>query len=89
MVLLLGTSALYHRIDWTPVARARMRRMDHAAIFMLIGGGYTPLFALVAIPNGGHGALVAIWMMVVIRTLPCVGAARHSVAPSFSSALIR
>ena len=62
LVLLFGTSALYHRVDWTPAARQRMRRMDHAAIFMLIGGGYTPLFALVALPNGGHGALAAIWI---------------------------
>jgi hemolysin III len=62
LVGLLGTSACYHRINWTPVARQRMRRMDHAAIFMLIGGGYTPLFALVESPTGGHGALAAIWV---------------------------
>ncbi len=62
---LFGTSACYHRIDWQPVARARMRRLDHAAIFLLIGGGYTPLFALVN-PNGGHGALLAIWCGVAV-----------------------
>jgi hemolysin III len=62
LILLFGTSAMYHRVDWTPLARQRMRRMDHAAIFMLIGGGYTPLFALVAHPTGGHGALAAIWI---------------------------
>jgi len=62
LVLLFGTSACYHRIDWTPPARARMRRMDHAAIFILIGGGYTPLFALVPSASGGHGALTAIWI---------------------------
>lgn len=58
---LFGTSALYHRIDWSPTARARMRRLDHAAIFVLIAGGYTPLFTLVPSQAGGHGALVAIW----------------------------
>jgi hemolysin III len=62
LTLLFGTSAMYHRVHWTPRARQRMRRMDHAAIFMLIGGGYTPLFALVAHPTGGHGALAAIWI---------------------------
>ncbi|MBX3192586.1 MAG: hemolysin III family protein [Labilithrix sp.] len=62
LVLLFGTSALYHRVDWTPAARQRMRRLDHAAIFMLIGGGYTPLFALVPSEAGGHGALAAIWI---------------------------
>lgn len=62
LVLLFGTSAMYHRVDWTPLARQRMRRLDHAAIFLLIGGGYTPLFALVAHPSGGHGALSAVWL---------------------------
>lgn len=62
LCLLFGTSACYHRIDWSPVARQRMRRMDHAAIFMLIAGGYTPLFSLVPSPSGGHGALAAIWI---------------------------
>ena len=62
LILLFGTSALYHRVNWTTVARARMRRMDHAAIFMLIAGGYTPLFSLVPSPAGGHGALAAIWI---------------------------
>ncbi len=59
---LFGTSALYHRIDWSVPARRRMRRLDHAAIFLLIGGGYTPLFALVPSSSGGHGALAAIWI---------------------------
>jgi hemolysin III len=59
---LFGTSALYHRIDWSPRARRRVRRLDHAAIFVLIAGGYTPLFALVPSTAGGHGALAAIWV---------------------------
>lgn len=66
LVILFGTSALYHRVDWTPAARQRMRRLDHAAIFLLIGGGYTPLFALVPLPGGGHGALLAIWLGVAV-----------------------
>src|SRR5580700_1818649 len=44
--LLFGTSALYHRVQWNPAQRQRMRRLDHAAIFVLIAGGYTPIFAL-------------------------------------------
>jgi hemolysin III len=62
LVLLFGVSALYHRVDWQPAARQRMRRLDHAAIFTLIAGGYTPLFALVPSSTGGHGALAAIWL---------------------------
>lgn len=66
LVNLFGTSACYHRIDWQPAARARMRRLDHAAIFLLIGGGYTPLFALVRPDGAGHGALLAIWIGVAV-----------------------
>jgi hemolysin III len=65
MILLFGTSALYHRRNWTEEARMLMRRLDHAAIFILIAGGYTPLFALVPSSSptlGGHGALAAIWI---------------------------
>jgi hemolysin III len=58
---LLGTSALYHRLHWSPSARQRMRSLDHAAIFVLIAGGYTPLLALVPSPSGGHAGLVMMW----------------------------
>ena len=69
LVNLFGTSALYHRVDWSPNARKRMRRLDHAAIFLLIGGGYTPLFALVPSTAGGHGALAAIWIGSLVGVL--------------------
>jgi len=62
LALLFGTSALYHRVQWNPAQRQRMRRLDHAAIFVLIAGGYTPIFALVPSSAGGHGALWAIWI---------------------------
>ncbi len=57
LALVFGISALYHRVSWGPVGRQRMRRVDHAMIFVLIAGGYTPLFALIPSRAGGHGAL--------------------------------
>jgi hemolysin III len=61
LVLLFGTSALYHRPMWTPTARARMRRADHAAIFVLIGGSYAPL-GLLALPTDvSHRLLGLVW----------------------------
>jgi hemolysin III len=58
---LLGTSALYHRVDWKrPHMRTWMRRLDHSMIFFLIAGTYTP-FALLAM----HGTL-AIAILVVV-----------------------
>jgi hemolysin III len=43
--LLFGVSALYHRRLWGPRMEALLRRLDHANIFLLIAGTYTP-FAL-------------------------------------------
>jgi hemolysin III len=42
-----GTSALYHRIRWTPRGLLWMRRLDHAGIYLLIAGTYTPVSLLV------------------------------------------
>jgi hemolysin III len=56
---LLGTSALYHRVNWRPVARRWWRRLDHAMIFVLIAASYTP-FALLAL----HGALATVVLCV-------------------------
>ena len=45
-VLLFGTSAVYHRGNWSPQTKAVLRRMDHANIFIIIAGTYTPLTVL-------------------------------------------
>jgi len=69
LAFLFGTSALYHRVQWTTEQRQRMRRVDHAAIFILIAGGYTPLFALVPSSAGGHGALALVWIGATLGVL--------------------
>jgi len=45
-ILLFGTSALYHRGNWTDKVMGLFRRADHANIFLLIAGTYTPVAAL-------------------------------------------
>ena len=40
---LFGVSALYHRGRWRRAVRARLQRADHAMIFVLIAGTYTPI----------------------------------------------
>jgi hemolysin III len=42
-----GASALYHRPTWTPPVRAWLARLDHAGIYLLIAGTYTPFGLLV------------------------------------------
>jgi hemolysin III len=42
--VMLGTSTIYHRVHWKrTAARLWMRRADHAGIFLLIAGTYTPV----------------------------------------------
>jgi hemolysin III len=59
--VMLGISALYHRVIWPPAPRRWIRRLDHAAIFLLIAGTYTP-FALLALEGAWRVAvLVTVW----------------------------
>lgn len=49
-LLLFGVSALYHRFNWSEHSRKLLKRLDHANIFLLIAGSYTPITVL-ALPQ--------------------------------------
>ena len=59
VVTMFGASALYHRRTWSPTWRARLRRLDHSAIYGLIAGTYTP-FGLLALDGSWRIAVLAI-----------------------------
>ncbi|KYH45365.1 hemolysin III family protein [Branchiibius sp. NY16-3462-2] len=60
-VLLFGTSAIYHRGNWSPRTAITLRRMDHANIFLIIAGTYTP-FALTLLPAAeARSLLILVW----------------------------
>jgi hemolysin III len=59
---LLGTSALYHRVNWKrPSSRRWMKRLDHSMIFLLIAGTLTPFALLVLDGTLATAILVAVW----------------------------
>jgi hemolysin III len=60
----LGVSALYHRVTWSARVRLWMRRLDHAGIYLLIAGTYTPVCLL---------ALSGAWRLGVLLVV-CTGA---------------
>ena len=65
LVLLYAASTLYHGI---PSRRAKrvLQRLDHAAIFLLIAGTYTP-FALVSLRGGwGWTLLGLVWGLAIL-----------------------
>ena len=61
LVTLLGVSASYHTPTWSPAVRDWWRRVDHAAIFVLIAGSYTPCFLLAVGPELRSMVLWMIW----------------------------
>jgi hemolysin III len=63
LVALFGVSAAFHRIRWSPAGRRRMRRADHATIFLAIAGTYTAVAGLVL-----HG-----WAQVLVLCLVWAG----------------
>jgi hemolysin III len=61
VVGMLGASTLYHRVTWTPPMRLWMRRLDHAGIYLLIAGTYTPVALMVVHGTTGHIVLAVVW----------------------------
>jgi hemolysin III len=47
LAAVFGSSAAYHRGQWTERARRWMKRLDHSLIFVLIAASYTPVSVLV------------------------------------------
>jgi hemolysin III len=60
-VLLFSTSALYHRGHWSSRACDLLRRFDHANIFLLIAGSYTPFSLLLLTGTDRVVMLVLVW----------------------------
>ncbi len=80
LAAVLGTSALYHRVDWSRAGvRSWMRRLDHSMIFLLIAGTVTP-FALLVMDGGlATALLIGVWSAAaagIILELVWTGAPR-------------
>ncbi len=71
LVTLFGVSAIYHRPTWQPRARQWMRRLDHAAIFVLIAGTYTAL-CLGLPPAEAHTLRAFVWTGALLGVLQSV-----------------
>lgn len=62
MVCLFTASAVYHRATWSPGARRLMKKVDHASIFLLIAGTYTPIAQLGLGGSLGRTLLMRVWV---------------------------
>jgi hemolysin III len=59
--MLFTVSAIYHRGHWSPKVGGVLRRMDHANIFLLIAGTYTPFCLLLLSGTTRIVMLTVIW----------------------------
>lgn len=65
-ILLFGNSALYHRFNWKPFAKKLLKRIDHANIFLLIAGTYTPISVSALPEDKGSLLLWLVWSIALI-----------------------
>ncbi len=61
LIALFGISALYHRPNWNPKQRMFMKRLDHAAIYILIAGTSTPICLLKLPMDTGIKLMELVW----------------------------
>jgi hemolysin III len=64
-----GASALYHRPTWQPRTRGWLARLDHAGVYLLIAGTYTPFGLLVMSHGWAIGVLSVVWTGAVVAIL--------------------
>lgn len=60
-ILLFTVSSVYHRGNWSPKTWAFLRRWDHANIFVLIAGTYTPYAVLFLDGSARTTLLLIVW----------------------------
>jgi hemolysin III len=64
-----GASALYHRPTWRPSVRAWLARLDHAGIYLLIAGTYTPFGLIVMSAKWAVPVLSVVWGGALVAIL--------------------
>jgi hemolysin III len=80
LVATFSFSASYHLVV-RPKLKEVLRRLDHAAIFLMIAGTYTPFILIKMQTPWGFGLLAVVW------TMAAVGVAIKLFAPRFLDGL--
>ena len=64
-----GSSTLFHRRRWAPERMRWIGLLDHAAIYVLIAGTYTPIALFVIHPGWRLPILAVVWVGALAATL--------------------
>src|SRR3954454_15315424 len=65
-ILLFTVSGIYHRGNWTKRTWEVLRRFDHANIFLLIAGSYTPFTIILLDGAAQTGLLIIVWSGAIL-----------------------
>ena len=68
MVLMFGSSTLYHAVT-EPKCKARLRILDHSAIYVMIAGSYSPICLYVVGGWVGWTLFIFLWVCVLAGTI--------------------
>lgn len=85
LAVMFGVSALYHIPRWPPALHGLLRRVDHAAIFVLIAGTYAPL-CLALEPRKGLALLAFVCtcaLFGIVRVFVFPDAPRYASIPIY------
>lgn len=66
LVALFGISGAYHRLGRTLRSQRWLRRLDHATIYLLIAGSYTPVSIVAIGGRVGWGLAIAVWSVAIL-----------------------
>lgn len=72
VLLMFGISATYHRVTWDVKKRAFMKKLDHAAIYIMIAGTCTPVAINVLGISSGKSLLLGIWLVALVGVLQSI-----------------
>lgn len=65
VLALYGASSFYHYYRGTSSVLARLRKVDHAMIYVLIAGSYTPIYAKYATASHAAKFLGILWLIAL------------------------
>ncbi len=68
LIGLYSVSSAYHSVRWNSLWKGRMQRIDHAMIYVLIAGSYTPIAAIVLDGWLRWIALGTVWGITAVGT---------------------
>ena len=69
MILLYAASTIYHTFDISERVNKILRKLDHAMIFVLIAGSYTPICLIVLKGATGTLLLALVWSIAILGIL--------------------